>query len=486
MSENKNDHIDDAVRGAFASSSKKVPSDLWSAIDDNISPIPQAIDASVKASFDSLNHTVPKEIWGGINKQLNIDTVWSRLNAYLNGRTRRRLLWFRWRIAVVLLLLIGGSATIYYWQQTLDADTKRALSTENNMFNDEEATQTNADSEQKEYLTESINDTLNQIVKADDLLDKNLVGQGSEGDGLRRYQSHTQPERKLANESIASHNPVNSRAYHVALDMHSNEGIVDTERSAQGVGEFTTTVDNQNPHKDNVTLIALTPVPIQIILDTVPSMSFDMASNETKNAWSYGAYASPFYGMLWNNESRKGLVASSLIALKPSVSWSTGANFNYDINRNSFLDFRLGMTQYNQVVGNYRSGRYFEKRSRLNLISGEVSYGLNKPLQGNSDNVLNISAGIGIDFLVNGSNTYSDDKRMNEVFYKNINPLTSLSVGQVKQLDRFELEYGMKSSIGLFNIFAGDKFLPSDFNVTRTFGVGLYTALRFAPSKKSK
>lgn len=480
MSENKNDHIDDAVRGAFASSSKKAPSDLWRAIDDKISPAPEAIDASVKASFDSLNHTVPEEIWGGINKQLNIDTVWSRLNAYLNGRTRRRLLWFRWRIAIVTLLLVVGTATIFFWRQTLNGDTEKELALVGYKSNTIEVTETIADSEQRQNLAESIKDMSNQTDNDDELLDGDIQGAASEEDTFE-YQKRLESDGYLMAKREPSNNPDQSHE-HVGYGKHSSD-------NGQFIEDASNAVDVDRDHGsilNDGALISLSADPVQISWDTIQLMPFELASDQIKAGWAYGAYVNPFYGVLWNNESRNGLMASSLIALKPSISWSAGADISYYIDDNSFLDFRLGATQYNQVVGNYRLGHYFEKRSRVNFLSGIVSYGINKPLKGNKNNLLSLSAGLGIDLLVNGTNTYSDEKNIDEVFYKSMNPLISLSAGNTKLYNRFELEYGIRSTMGLFNIFEGDKFLPSDFNVTRTFGIGLYTAFRLASSKKSK
>ena len=111
----KDDKLYGKIKDSFNEANNSVPKDLWSNLSGSLdsSKSDNVLDDKVRKSFNSdFNPKAPEQVWGNVNRQLNIDRVWNRINNQLDRRPI--FYWFRLAgVAALFLISIATGLTLF-------------------------------------------------------------------------------------------------------------------------------------------------------------------------------------------------------------------------------------------------------------------------------------------------------------------------------------------------------------------------------------
>jgi hypothetical protein len=102
----KNGNMDDLIRDGFNSSEESFDFGSWTDIEKKLDARSD-IDAQIKSAFLAEAPHTPGDAWPEIKEELDVDTVWTRIDRQLTRRKRRAFIWWN-AAAVSLLLLLAG------------------------------------------------------------------------------------------------------------------------------------------------------------------------------------------------------------------------------------------------------------------------------------------------------------------------------------------------------------------------------------------
>lgn len=485
MSDNNN--IDGLVNDAFGSMDKKAPEGLWSALDKSLAGAENSktVDEAVKASFEANTKKAPAGVWNGVNRQLNIDSVWNGVLGYLNQRTRWRLIWLRWGIPLgILLLFVGAYGIIQMGMSENETVHNRSFAYAealeekqpvSNLIQQDETKKLNSSTEKSR--TSQLNAPTQIYVPDNKEHNKQNKG-GAESAMAQNSQLKT---NGLNNSGAVSMNS----GIKITVNTSAKSGRINEKPLLDTLGidnsevlELSTTKNGfENKH---LALIDISAKPLPISFHRLnPYEPFSLLQMEDTTNWELGGFVNLLYGYLLNNDVRNGFDANGFVELKTKVSWQFGFSALKPISQNQNLQLDLIWTHFDQEIGDYQEGYFFNKTLRLNYISSDIGILHRTQAKGLNFKRTVIGGGVKLGYLINSTQRISDN-RVNRapLALRKFDLSVDFLIGRSFEKGNLTIEYGIRSDVGLINVFNGNDHLPSKFNVSRTIGLGPYVAIR--------
>jgi hypothetical protein len=200
---------------------------------------------------------------------------------------------------------------------------------------------------------------------------------------------------------------------------------------------------------------------------------------------SIGLIASSGVGLAFNEETKLGFDATSLVSTGVAPALSLGFAGTYAFSHKSALSYELyANSQIKQELHYYsKAGRYNQQKQELNYVRLSAMYQHRLLRYGRSSGVESAVLG-----KVGGYAAYLTAERAfeNEVLttstsnYRKMDFGLQLMLGQRHRLNRIVLEYGVVGNLGLYNIFNGPSSLANlAVQNTRLLHAGGYLSLQY-------
>jgi hypothetical protein len=448
------DHIDNKIASAFNSQERKAPTGLWSSISASVEL--SADETAIKQSFQNVQtKEAPKKGWTNVKKQLIIDDVWNNILAFQERRRRRAIIWW-WSGSLGFLLLLFGLTRNYLGDQEshLKEDKINVVasssdeSESNSDDNSESSIQT--DSKRSNIGDESFGSEPNNSVITASESEVNNLNPGNFDTNGESIDSEISAE----STSVGDSRPDNSDRTLPSRDLLASFESVD--QLAVLPAHYVETNANRE-------LAELT------VLDLTPFKRFEIGLNLSGgNTW------------LFNNDVKSGFNSNSLIHNKLSTGYSFGVEgfYNFNSRHSVFAGYDV-YSVHQQNYSYYQSGRLIDKNITLKQQKAILGYKFSFMDRAYNKRNFVIRAG--------GFFAHSIEEQT-EVNYVNNTPNSSFETidyglniggGIEHKFNRFKLEYGVRSDIGVNNMTASSVNLPKKFDYATSFMIGGYVSIRY-------
>lgn len=501
---------------------KKAPAFLWENISENLpssEPVSdEVLDKKIQESFDKQPIAkAPNSIWNNINRQLNIDKTWNKINQDLD----KQPVVSDWRKK--MLQFMAAAAMLLLFAKTCEDPNKPAFNTVSNhhhlVENENENSTTiyeyhnsnlvkieNSNGDENQRNTDSEN--ISTIIKEEN--------KNSSNNTANTRKNTVNSTKKASKENVVS-NQTNHKFVPLAKNSNkasNNDAKLDLAFQQDSKNTFENNQDNllnnsflsNNPLSENIENNAKEPVTNPInwgVLDllklgqiptnnyTEPIQLLDEVKLENKNKKNLianklevGAYVVVNSTMLINNDTREGFDKNSLVQNYFGLAANYGVWASYRILPKASLVAEFAINADNQqAYGVYDQGTFYIKEwvMKYNRISLAYKQDL---WSTKSDKMLNTKfvaqAGLYLGFLREAKLFYNGDLYYDATGEHHLLDFGfKLALGQEISIDRFVIGYGIRSDIGVLNIFKGNAKITADDNPTNIIHLGGYLTLGY-------
>jgi len=501
------------------------------------------LDSKVKESYDAeVSAKTPNSVWFAINRQLNIDKTWTKISKALDVKPvvsdwRKRMVRFMAAASILLLFIKTCDfdpqpLNTNYTSQSIEEEVSTNKKPQNK--NVSPLSNSNKGNSNKTARVEG-----NNNVTSNDNINSNVSGQATDliisnsnnKTTPSSSNSSTDEEDRLPSELTIGREEVkvdNSIDF-VAIDIKSNTLEYSNTAESNSTSEKDNIVNEPSGNNSNSKSIdksltdkvlitsrgdkALTnealvaeelEEPINwALLDVITgkNIPFDNTvepiqllgelalekkkkKNLVEGKLSAGAFVAINSTMLINNQTREGFDKNSLVQNYFGLAANYGIWASYRITPKGALVAEFSINADNkQAYGVYDKGVYYieEWLMKYNRVSVAYKHDL---WASNSDKLVNTrvvaQGGIYLGFLreaklfYDGNLVYDfvDDHHKFDFGFK-------VALGQEIVIDKFVIGYGLRSDIGIVNIFRGNSHVTGQENQTRIIHLGGYVSLGY-------
>lgn len=483
----KDDRLHGKIKDSFDRMDRKAPLFMWESVSSSLdavehdsaegSPESDPLYQRVRSSFAAGHgRRAPAHVWQTINRQLNIDLVWTRIDRDLDGHGSDVRSWRRWAAAASLLLLLSFAAAFYYLQKApayLSArKTPVTVRSESGGASSAPSTQQAKEGKEEALLSKkravqnytSLPYEAGQIDDA--VTNERRLLSVSKQRGLASVKGlpssagveelHSETAAAKTSSSSIPFLPLGPHLAHVHEKLNTR-GVIAVSSNLQGLMMEPRVVELRSP--------ALRPA----------------AEKENKGKPKVGRRAE--FGIslaynnsrLLNNETKSSLEKGSLISTSPTFRRAIGLTFNYQISGGGSFSTELHLAGSGQEYSMFDGGSYLHKELDLTYYKLYVQYQHNF-LRHRESIFSDLTAKVG---LYGGLlHQRKGELRAIESRYSKSDYGVRLAMGQERRIGPAMLGYGMSVERGLENIFLGSGSVPSRFNRTYTLSIGPYLNLR--------
>lgn len=516
------DAIDEKLKQSFDQQvDKKAPIALWGAISNELEApattpgnLDKILDNKVKTSFDQQEENkTPDSVWFAINRQLNIDNTWTKISQALDNSPvvsdwRKRM--FQFMSAALLLLLFlktcdfnpnhfEAPKELVYVQQTQDkTDKTTILSTPKTSKNAESvlSNSTNAKSEEIPASSQAIvpinTPTASKLSSTKKKADKTNSNNNVSTIAHQEANSNTTnkgliPPTVPANSSEKEQPAISKKIINKdgndkpTIDNNKKEKVlITTEEETQNEAIATTTapilplwltpVDALASKEKNTT-------PIQLLDDI--ELTNKVKKNPIAGKLEAGAFVVVNSTMLLNKDTREGFSQNSLIQNYFGVAANYGLWASYRIIPKGSIVAEFSINADNrQAYGVFDQGKYYLKEWIMKYNRVSVAY-KHDFWSSQSDKLVNTKvvgqAGLYLGILREAKLFYDGDLRFDALHdHHRFDLGFKVAIGQEILIDKFVIGYGLRSDIGVANIFRGNATLSAQENPTNVIHLGGY------------
>ncbi len=453
----KNKNIDNKIKETFESLNKQAPVDLWNKFSDKLEDIniDKTIETKIKEGFDGVNKTAPPHVWDTVNKQLNIDRVWDRIDKELD---RRPVIYWRNIAGIILLLFIIG-AGIYKYKQT---EFKLADNTNIIQLQEQPLAE--------ESTAGSENNIKEQSIDKKDT--KHLPVNAS------KSEIKDNGERLIAKNKVKE----NKNSLKDTNKDLSIKNVAENDLNGSSTASVTETVLFENMTSIQPSLIRnkeneIIPPGLQ----TFTNNTDDYIRIKPKK---YEIGITYSYNNTWiiNNETQKSFDANSLTQTFFAFASSYGVVGNYNFSKNNALSAEFYINSVSrQQYGEYIEGRYLIKTIQFNYSKFTLLYQLNlhQPRHVKIPSKYTIKTGLYASYLKKFNQSYDRMDIKETGKYNSSDYGIKLAFGQEKQFKNIIIGYGLNAEYGFNNTFAGNATMPAGFNVTKNALIGGFLNVKY-------
>lgn len=510
--ENHDAAIDQSIKDSFLTSSVSAPTGLWGKINDNLaettptSKVDDQLDQKIQQSYQEHKvGSVPSKVWDGIRKKLVFDGIWRSIDSELNQRP----ILSDWRIKMAqymgvacIFLLFIRNCTPYYQPEnefvfsTVTDQSNHILGPTQNEHqenlsnnsllsdldtkNDEQGFSNSKVQEFTEYsndaaylstisTTEEIeqkNTPDRNIIARTDIIDPNISA--NEPPILGLTDALEEKEHIIASTSNIEKNDLSTAP---STQYSNTTGVIikrDTLISSPELNKI---------HDQKVILIA---DHLQVSLNQINTPTL----NDLSNRFSAGVFSTIHAGMIYNNLTRNALAERNQIEYNYQVAANYGLWAAYQFNTKSAITLEFSINaemkqryvDYNMYGLPVNQDWVFEYNrialSYKHIFTHKLSKGFSNALVG--------EAGWFVGFLRTARVFYDG-----ELFYDalvnhhRLDMGPKLSLGHELHFGHFVFSYGVRSDVGILNIFKGNSVISSADNRTNTIQFGGFVQMGY-------
>jgi hypothetical protein len=505
--------LDEKIKAGFEEQTlKAAPLALWQAISEELPPATDAaavdaqLDEKVKSSYEAAPLHAPQKVWLAVNRQLNIDRTWQRINAALDMPARR----FDWKLrglqlAIVLLLLllwlrachlvpsssipvaapIAEPAPPTVQEEIASESAQRLEKVAGTTTAEHSSTQATNKNEAIAGLEQLVPTTKNNGKAKQLLLAKNAFSSAS--------------KQSTAKGTSTLFKNFGNRITQIRASEKQEQvaPMPNAETQPKGEGGDLSTTTNNN---DNTAANAAAQSPFLaanflqgITLPTLVQLSELELANAPKwksNFWAprnrlaAGVFTALNSTVLLNNDTKDGFDYNSLTTNYFGLAANYGLWARYRLTKKAALMAEYSINaDHKQAYGVYEKGQFLIKEYVFKYNRVSLAYQLD---------LWQLDQGVGIDNKVTAqigayvgamraARVYYNSRLVNDriMDYQSYDWGAKLAVGHEITIDHFIIGYGIRSDIGLANIFKGNQQIERRENRTNLIHLGAYLHLGY-------
>lgn len=474
-----NNNIEKKIKETFDGLNKSAPDNLWGNLSNKLNDTDKNIEEKIRSVFENMNKTAPSNLWGTVNKQLNIDKVWQRISAELDR------------------------GPVYYWRNVASLATFLIVLMVGGIYlNDKKTTPIISKIEfaQKQRINETeSHETANSFIKEPKSKKQDLIVKETANEKtINASVSNVNNFKLLKNKDLVENTSKKMNSAQVGqIEVHLSKISSKIKKE-----EHNNTVNTVPVTSPSVSSIVLSPIKLSLPNVYSPDSEL-MASSITHNIvpdslikkkeilyrskrFELGITYS--YNNTWiiNNETQRSFDQYSLINTSPAFASSYGVMANYNFSKSSGLTAEFYVnSQCRQQYSEFTQGEYASRTIEFNYTKLTLMYQLSIPQSyyRKIPSKYTIRAGFYGAYLMNYRDSYNKNIDAGTSNYTSTDYGFKLAIGQEKRFGNLIIGYGANTEYGFQNNFAGNKQMPSGFNITKNANIGAYICLKYSFGK---
>lgn len=520
--------VDEKVKTSFQTNRiQSAPMSLWSSIsndlDDKMPVFDPLLDEKVKASFwEQEEIKTPNKVWFAINRQLNIDKTWISISKVLDANPiisdwRKRMLQF---MTVAVLCLFFARTCNYnpYPRQGRKLVVNKTIVSSHNLPNKEEnkfvlekhrrlekhqeKPEGREDFREKELQKQEDKKTVSSNQSEKELMaavtnSKKIALKEQENNtnsvlpivGVvtnAKWSDRISKEKDSLDKATKNSDSKIIVAEHLVSRVANNKA---TDTSEKPIGFSENNAEMPPPDWAFLETIRIEQLPTNF--ETEPIQLMDglklkkgIKKSSIEGKLEAGAFIVVNSTMLLNNETREGFDANSLTTNYFGLAANYGIWTAYNVSSKGSIVAEFSINADNkQAYGTYEKGLFYIKEWVMKYNRFSVAY-KHDLWSSDSDKLINTK-------VVAQGGCYVGVMREAKLFYDGVLVFDKLAdyhqfdfglklvLGQELLIDKFVVGYGIRSDIGLANIFRGNTLLNAQENQTNIIHLGGYVALGY-------
>ncbi|MDP1745683.1 MAG: hypothetical protein Q8L90_08905 [Bacteroidota bacterium] len=454
-----------------------------------------------RTKFNQLEANPPKEIWGNISNELDIEEVWQNVNLELKKKSRRKLILIN-AFYLLTALLLFGTGTLFFYYQTDLIEHHSISQYPGNYSNHTVFNKTNYSSHLEV-----------------DNIDKTRTGQKNKITSLLEVNNNNDKKTVHHHNSLVSSDPsqkikllpkdfVNESPKHLNSKQKKNTKhfLKNTNPdliSSKNTSSSTYGIIKQNisdsiviPNYPSFPLSAIVPVQVFLPEKKDSAVSFIelayLPNNAPLKCLIIGTSFTYTNSWLLNNDTYDGFNKNNLNQTNLSFGNAYALLIGYDLSNKYTLQTEWSINnKQEQNYVRYNEGKQMQKKIEINYTHFNLLVKKKEMRFLFSNRIpvsLNYIAGIQYGHIKSVFRTFNDKTRLITDRYRKNNYSLVLGVEyqfSVKQL--CVISAGLRTDIGLLNIYAGNGTIPASFNRTYNSSIGLNIGINYCiPMKRRK
>ncbi len=500
--------IDNKVQDSFINHQQSsAPAFLWGAINEGLenaeTDFNDSLDKKLKNSYDQQETSqTPDSVWFAINRQLNIDNTWNKISKVLDSNPvvsdwRNKI--FKFMAAASVMLLFVKSCVDNPTPQNVHYVYSDNISLSKNAKDNEDKTITTLPSEENSLIIE----------RATDPDDNSLVSAVSDDEDSVNNNNNTDNKPLVIENKISATKTQNSNEdfpsvnnSNIVADEGNNSLYIDNNSSNEKVvadSQNTSTdpqkkVAEENVFQYNYNLSLLNVIKTDalafdskfepVLLSEEFTLENKNKNNLIEGKLQAGAFVVVNATMLLNNETKEGFDENSLVQNYYGLAANYGIWASYRLIPKGEIVAEFSINADNkQANGVFEKGDYYIKEwvmkyNRISLAYKHDLWSSGKPDVVNTKIVA--QGGFYIGFLREAKLFYDGELKYDLLQeHHNFDFGFKVALGQEIIFDKFVLGYGLRSDIGVANIFKGNSTLSSRENNTNIIHLGGYCMIGY-------
>lgn len=514
--------LDEKLKEGFAQqTAKAVPVALWSAISEELGTtvsLDEQLDQKVKASFIEEQPKAPHKVWTAVNRQLNIDRTWQKISAALDAPAK----YIDWKLrglqglvlALLLLLWVRTCNKVPEVATPVPAPIAVGNAVESQpIITNKKGLDKGKTASKKQQITTAMLETPqqakkqetsgNQVANANSsatltTAKEELEEGGAETKNTISYNNHNKQQVVVSdndNQNTTANNPLTAVLGIEQGNMKANAAEISSnkkEKEQQPAATFDLSATkeaflfpllNTNQWLSPKVLEALElpiKVPEELELANEPSWKSKFWTPENKLA--VGVFIAVNSTALLNNETREGFDYNSLTINYFGLAANYGLWARYRLGKRGALMAEYSLNaDHRQAYGVYQKGKFAIKEYVFKYNRFSLAYQLDlwqHAKHPNNKITAQVGAYVG---ALRASQLYYNKVLVNDNIgeYHHYDGGLKLALGHELAIEHFVIGYGIRSDIGLANIFKGNQNLNGQQNRTNLIHLGGYIHLGY-------
>ncbi|PHR43975.1 MAG: hypothetical protein COA32_15685 [Fluviicola sp.] len=452
MSDN-NKNIDDIIKGGFDDANDDFNLDSWDDLAERLNKN-KDLDKSISAAFSGSEEEIPSSIWSNINDDLDVNTVWNRIDKALTKRKRRAFIWWNAASIAFLLILIGNFFTKLDSNNMVSKYRKESISS----------------SDHRERQIDINSKTLSESTTKE--FDNKDLTQGSGSASASSSPANDNYSALLEKKEIKTQENLNS------LDQ-----LVTTTRKDDYFRYPVSMLEPLLPNF-NVLLLDTQLVAVSSIIDT-NNVQSEVANIQPKEEhakkWIVGIKASLVNSTILDGLSSEANSENSLVSNNFTVSVNPALFAQYNLSNGFFLQSDVYWNyRIKRSVNTYNQLKYVSKTTELDYFKLKLNAGKSLNLSQTSGKLkLNVALGGYWDYLKSQREYRNQTLISEQKSYKSNNFGIASEIAVQHDYNRFSFSYGAQVELGLQNINVSSNKKLNTLNSARTLSYGLFMRLGY-------
>lgn len=520
--------LDEKLKEGFHQQATKVaPVALWSAISEELgtaASLDEQLDQKVKTSFTEEQPKAPHKVWTAVNRQLNIDRTWQRISAALDAPAQYidwKLRTLQGLVLALLLLLwvrtcnkvpqvVSPSPAPIAVDNSTNSNSSLPISKDNQKKTIDNSGKVGVEKQefattileqQKDRKKENPTDNLAVDNKKNNStaffapekeLESNLALWNNTIDNDRKNKEEltattAQQENPTTNSVIPANN--NFVENQTAGTKQNFIATFDEKNPTQEGQEYTSQKEGLFPlYKTGKLLsskeLAILEMPIILPeeLELAKEPAWKKQQWTPKDKLAVGVFIAVNSTALLNNETKEGFDYNSLTINYFGLAANYGLWARYRLGKRGALMAEYSLNaDHRQAYGMYQKGKFAIKEYVFKYNRFSLAYQLDlwqAAQHPNNKITAQLGAYVG---ALRASQLYYNKVLVNDNIaeYHQYDGGLKLALGHEITIDHFVIGYGIRSDIGLANIFKGNKNLDGQQNRTNLIHLGGYIHLGY-------